>query len=53
MELIAGLSKDLAVITGFAGTSLQPNSGASGEYTGLMVIRAYHQSRGRDTATSR
>ena len=31
MELIAGLSKDLAVITGFAGTSLQPNSGASGE----------------------
>ena len=47
MELIAGLSKDLAVITGFAGTSLQPNSGASGEYTGLMVIRAYHQSRGQ------
>ena len=47
MELIAGLSKDLAVITGFAGTSLQPNSGASGEYTGLTVIRAYHQSRGQ------
>ena len=47
MELIAGLSKDLAVITGFAGTSLQPNSGASGEYAGLMVIRAYHQSRGQ------
>jgi glycine dehydrogenase len=34
------------VITGFAGTTLQPNSGAQGEYAGLMVIRAYHQSRG-------
>jgi glycine dehydrogenase len=33
-------------ITGFAATSLQPNSGASGEYAGLMVIRAYHESRG-------
>ncbi len=47
MELITELSKDLAVITGFAGVSLQPNSGAAGEYTGLMVIRAYHQSRGQ------
>ncbi|HMB91682.1 MAG TPA: aminomethyl-transferring glycine dehydrogenase, partial [Rhodothermales bacterium] len=36
----------LAEITGFAATSLQPNSGASGEYTGLLVIRAYHESRG-------
>ncbi len=36
----------LSEITGFADTSLQPNSGAQGEYTGLMVIRAYHQSRG-------
>jgi glycine dehydrogenase len=36
----------LNVITGFAGTTLQPNSGAQGEYAGLM-IRAYHQSRGR------
>jgi len=36
----------LGEITGFAGVSLQPNSGASGEYTGLMVIRAYHESRG-------
>src|SRR5690606_31297550 len=33
-------------ITGFSATSLQPNSGAQGEYAGLMVIRAYHQSRG-------
>jgi glycine dehydrogenase len=36
----------LAEITGFAATSLQPNSGASGEYTGLLVIRAWHHSRG-------
>ena len=36
----------LAEITGFAATSLQPNSGASGEYAGLLVIRAYHESRG-------
>ncbi|MDY0907850.1 hypothetical protein SOM16_23265, partial [Pedobacter sp. CFBP9032] len=38
--------KDLSEITGFAGTSLQPNSGAQGEYAGLMVIREYHISRG-------
>ena len=37
----------MATITGFAGVSLQPNSGATGEYSGLMVIRAYHQSRGQ------
>ena len=46
-ELIAELEKDLSTITGFAACSLQPNSGAAGEYTGLMVIRAYHQSRGQ------
>ncbi len=46
-ELIAELEHDLAVITGMAGCSLQPNSGAAGEYSGLMVIRAYHQSRGQ------
>ena len=46
-ELIAELEKDLATITGFAACSLQPNSGAAGEYSGLMVIRAYHQSRGQ------
>ena len=45
-ELIKELEKDLAEITGFAGTSLQPNSGAQGEYAGLMVIREYHKSRG-------
>ncbi len=38
------LEKQLNVITGFAATSLQPNSGAQGEYAGLMTIRAYHQS---------
>lgn len=45
-EMIKELEKDLAEITGFAGTSLQPNSGAQGEYSGLMVIRKYHKSRG-------
>ncbi|MCP4977887.1 MAG: aminomethyl-transferring glycine dehydrogenase [Maribacter sp.] len=39
------LERDLTTITGFAGTSLQPNSGAQGEYAGLMMIRAYHESR--------
>jgi glycine dehydrogenase len=38
----------LSEITGFDTTSLQPNSGAQGEYAGLMVIKAYHQSRGDD-----
>lgn len=46
--LIKELEKDLAEITGFAGTSLQPNSGAQGEYAGLMVIRQYHKSRGEE-----
>ncbi|WP_193200538.1 aminomethyl-transferring glycine dehydrogenase [Nostoc sp. MG11] len=36
----------LAEITGFAGISLQPNAGSQGEYTGLLVIRQYHESRG-------
>jgi glycine dehydrogenase len=36
----------LAEITGFPGVSLQPNSGAQGEYAGLQVIKAFHQSRG-------
>ena len=45
-EMLAKLEQQLNVITGFAGTTLQPNSGAQGEYAGLMVIRAYHLSRG-------
>lgn len=40
------LEKDLAECTGFAGVSLQPNSGAQGEYAGLMVMKAYHESNG-------
>lgn len=47
LELISELEKDLAAITGFSATSLQPNSGAAGEYAGMMVIRAFHQSRGQ------
>ena len=42
------LEEQLNVITGFAATSLQPNSGAQGEYAGLMTIRAYHKSRGQE-----
>ena len=45
-EMLSTLEQQLNVVTGFAGTTLQPNSGAQGEYGGLMVIRAYHQSRG-------
>ncbi len=44
--MLRNLENQLTEITGFAGTSLQPNSGAQGEYAGLMVIRAYHESRG-------
>lgn len=43
--LTANLEEWLKEITGFTGVSLQPNSGAQGEYSGLMVIRAYHESR--------
>jgi glycine dehydrogenase len=46
MQVIEELERDLAVITGFDATSLQPNSGAQGEYAGLMVIRAYHHANG-------
>ena len=46
LEIFKQLEADLCEITGFAGISLQPNSGAQGEYAGLMVIRKYHRSRG-------
>ncbi|RRJ90935.1 glycine dehydrogenase (aminomethyl-transferring) [Paenimyroides tangerinum] len=46
LTMLHKLEEQLNVITGFAGTTLQPNSGAQGEYAGLMVIRAYHESRG-------
>ncbi|MCF8374452.1 MAG: aminomethyl-transferring glycine dehydrogenase [Bacteroidales bacterium] len=42
-ELFNDLEKDLAEITGFTGVSLQPNSGAAGEYAGLLVIRKFHE----------
>lgn len=45
-QIFKELDKDLSKITGFAAMSFQPNSGAQGEYAGLMVIRAYHISRG-------
>ena len=45
-QLFTDLEQWLSEITGFAGISLQPNSGAQGEYAGLLVIRAYHLSRG-------
>lgn len=46
LTVLKKLEHQLTEITGFAGTSLQPNSGAQGEYAGLMVIKAYHESRG-------
>ena len=46
-QLIDGLEAMLAEITGYDAVSLQPNSGAQGEYAGLLAIRAYHRSRGQ------
>ena len=45
-KVLKELEDQLTEITGFAATSLQPNSGAQGEFAGLMVIKAYHESRG-------
>ncbi len=45
-EVLKRLEDQLTEITGFSATSLQPNSGAQGEFAGLMVIKAYHESRG-------
>ncbi len=50
-ELFAKLEAWLAEITGYDAVSLQPNSGAQGEYAGLLAIRAYHRSRGDDQRT--
>lgn len=47
LQLFKELENDLAKITGFDSVSLQPNSGAQGEYTGLMVIRAFHIDKGQ------
>jgi glycine dehydrogenase len=46
LQMFRELESALCEITGFAEVSLQPNSGAQGEFTGLMVIRAYHRDRG-------
>jgi glycine cleavage system P protein (glycine dehydrogenase) len=46
-EIFAELERALAIITGFEAVSLQPNSGAQGEFAGLLVIRAYHEHRGQ------
>jgi len=46
LEMIDELDKAMSEITGFAKVSFQPNSGAQGEYAGLMVIRAFHESNG-------
>ena len=45
-QMLSDLQAALCTVTGFAAVSLQPNSGAQGEFTGLMVIRAYHRDRG-------
>ncbi len=45
-QIIEELSQYLCAITGFSGITFQPNSGAQGEYTGLLIIRAYHKDRG-------
>jgi len=47
-EMILNLENWLKEITGFTGVSLQPNSGAQGEYAGLLTIRAYHQAKGEN-----
>ena len=47
LEIITALENYLSEITGFDSTSLQPNSGAQGEYAGLLVIRAYHRDMGQ------
>ena len=47
-EIIDDLSNKLCQITGYDAFSLQPNSGAQGEYAGLLTIRAYHRSRGEE-----
>jgi glycine dehydrogenase len=46
LELIADMERWLADLTGYEAVSVQPNSGAQGEFTGLLAIRAYHESRG-------
>jgi glycine dehydrogenase len=51
-ELIDDLMAKLCTITGYDAMSMQPNSGAQGEYAGLLTIREYHKAAARGTATS-
>ena len=51
LALISDMERWLADITGYDAVSLQPNSGAQGEFTGMLAIRAYHQSRGESHRT--
>ncbi len=50
-EILEQLSSWLKAITGFSAVSMQPNAGAQGEYTGLLVIRGYHEARGQGHRT--
>ncbi len=52
LAMMEGIERDLAAITGFAAVSNQPNSGAAGEYAGLMVIRGYFQATGQSGRTT-
>jgi glycine dehydrogenase len=51
MQIFKELEQDLCLMTGFAAASLQPNSGAQGEFAGLMVIRAFHRDKGQARRT--
>ena len=51
LTLIERLQSWLCTATGFAAVSLQPNAGSQGEYAGLLVIRAWHESRGEPHVT--
>jgi glycine dehydrogenase len=48
LEMIAGLTEWLKTVTGFDAICMQPNSGAQGEYAGLVAIDRYHASRGEE-----
>lgn len=51
VEMIEDLEQRLAVVTGYAAVSLQPNAGSQGEFAGLLAIRAYHRSNGDEERT--
>ena len=51
LKMIHHLEQQLCAITGFAAVTLQPNAGSQGEYSGLLVIREYHKSRGQSQRT--